>query len=86
MHTLQWCQELLDFFDIPLTSLPTLVSNSEIYGNFIEGPLKGIPIAGLIGDQQSALVGNLCLAKGAAKQTYGKLMIFFFVDELFSDI
>lgn len=67
---------------MPLASLPKLVSNSEIYGTFIEGPLKGIPIAGLIGDQQSALVGNLCLAKGAAKQTYGKLLIFLAIDEL----
>lgn len=52
--------------------LPKLVSNSERYGEFYKGhALEGIPIAGLVGDQQAALVGNKCLAKGEAKQTYG---------------
>ena len=56
-----------------MESLPTIVSNSEVYGNFKEGHLlEGIPIAGLIGDQQAALVGNKCLKKGDAKQTYGE--------------
>lgn len=55
-----------------MNALPKVVSNSEVYGNFKKGHLlEGIPIAGLIGDQQAALVGNKCLTKGDAKQTYG---------------
>lgn len=72
LHTLQWSPDLLAFFDIPLAALPKLVSNSEVYGKFRNGPLKGVPIAAMVGDQQSALVGNLCLTKGEAKQTYGE--------------
>jgi len=59
-----------------MESLPRIVSNSEVYGTFKEGHLlEGIPIAGLIGDQQAALVGNKCLKKGDAKQTYGESKI-----------
>jgi len=59
-----------------MESLPKIVSNSEVYGTFKEGHLlEGIPIAGLIGDQQAALVGNKCLKKGDAKQTYGEFEI-----------
>ena len=42
-----------------------------MYGNLAYGPLKGVPIAGLVGDQQAALIGNKCLSKGEAKCTYG---------------
>lgn len=63
---------MLEFFDIPIEALPKIVSNSEVYGEFEKGHvLEGIPIAGLVGDQQAALVGNKCLEKGSAKQTYG---------------
>lgn len=69
----RWSTELCDFFNVPMESLPKIVSNSEVYGTFKEGHLlEGIPIAGLIGDQQAALVGNKCLKKGDAKQTYGE--------------
>ncbi|KAL8278365.1 hypothetical protein RQP46_009257 [Phenoliferia psychrophenolica] len=72
LHTLDWSEELLNFFDIPRSALPDLVSNSEIYGRFAQGhPLAGVPIASLVGDQQAALVGNKCLSRGDAKQTYG---------------
>ncbi|GAA6059553.1 hypothetical protein JCM10212_000609 [Sporobolomyces blumeae] len=72
LHNQKWSEELCDFFDVPLDSLPEIVSNSEVYGVFKKGHLlEGIPIAGLIGDQQAALVGNKCLTKGDAKQTYG---------------
>ncbi|KAK4703859.1 glycerol kinase, partial [Phenoliferia sp. Uapishka_3] len=72
LHTLDWSEDLLKFFDIPRWALPKLVSNSEVYGTFLEGhPLAGLPIASLIGDQQAALVGNKCLSRGDAKQTYG---------------
>ncbi|GAA5911628.1 hypothetical protein JCM5296_001617 [Sporobolomyces johnsonii] len=72
LHSQDYSDELCDFFDVPRESLPKIVSNSEVYGNFKKGHvLEGIPIAGLIGDQQAALVGNKCLSKGDAKQTYG---------------
>ncbi|GAA6013092.1 hypothetical protein JCM10207_006169 [Rhodosporidiobolus poonsookiae] len=72
LHSQSWSDELCDFFDVPQKILPTVVSNSEVYGKFRKGHiLEGVPIAGLIGDQQAALVGNKCLTKGDAKQTYG---------------
>ncbi|ORY88591.1 glycerol kinase [Leucosporidium creatinivorum] len=72
LHTQEWSKELLDFFECPEEVLPKIVSNSEPYGEFYEGHvLEGVPIAGLVGDQQAALVGNKCLSKGEAKQTYG---------------
>ncbi|KPV73429.1 uncharacterized protein RHOBADRAFT_50130 [Rhodotorula graminis WP1] len=72
LHKQDWCDELCDFFDVPKWCLPRIVSNSEVYGVFKKGHLlEGIPIAGLIGDQQAALVGNKCLTKGDAKNTYG---------------
>ncbi|KAI5478016.1 glycerol kinase [Pseudohyphozyma bogoriensis] len=72
LHTLDWNDQLLEFFNIPRECLPKLVSNSEVYGKFHKGhPLEGVPIASLVGDQQAALVGNKCLNRGDAKQTYG---------------
>ncbi|GAA6034752.1 hypothetical protein JCM8097_001152 [Rhodosporidiobolus ruineniae] len=72
LHAQDWSPELCDFFDVPMDCLPKIVSNSEVYGTFHKGHiLEGVPIAGLIGDQQAALVGNKCLEKGNAKQTYG---------------
>jgi hypothetical protein len=72
LHAQNWSEELCNFFEMPMNALPKVVSNSEVYGNFKKGHLlEGIPIAGLIGDQQAALVGNKCLTKGDAKQTYG---------------
>ncbi|BGP51682.1 Glycerol kinase [Rhodotorula kratochvilovae] len=72
LHKQDWCDELCDFFQVPKWCLPKIVSNSEVYGVFHKGHiLEGIPIAGLIGDQQAALVGNKCLTKGDAKNTYG---------------
>ncbi|KAG6813866.1 hypothetical protein H0H92_006273 [Tricholoma furcatifolium] len=69
--TLQWEPSLLEFFGLRPSVLPKLVSSSEVYGNVASGPLKGVPIGGLIGDQQGALVGNKCLRQGEAKCTYG---------------
>ncbi|KAJ6620670.1 glycerol kinase [Mycena sp. CBHHK59/15] len=48
-----------------------LVSTSEVYGNIAAGPLAGVPVGGLVGDQQGALIGNKCLKQGEAKCTYG---------------
>lgn len=61
----------MEFFGFRDSILPRLVSSSEVYGHIATGPLAGVPIAGLIGDQQGALVGNKCLEKGQAKCTYG---------------
>lgn len=71
IKTLQWYEPLLQFFDLKRSILPKIVSSSEVYGNIKGGPLDGIPVAGMIGDQQAALVGNKCLGKGEAKNTYG---------------
>ncbi|KAJ7070304.1 glycerol kinase [Mycena belliarum] len=69
--TLQWEPSLLAFFGFRSSILPKLVSTSEVYGHIAAGPLKGVPVGGLVGDQQGALVGNKCLAQGEAKCTYG---------------
>lgn len=72
IHTLEWDDELLEIFDIPRIILPEVHSSSEIYGEVsaVE-ELKGIPLAGIAGDQQAALFGQLCLEKGLSKNTYG---------------
>ncbi|OCF54895.1 glycerol kinase [Kwoniella mangroviensis CBS 10435] len=74
LKTLQWHPPLLRFFGIRPSVLPKIVSSSEIYGTISESigtPLTSVPIAGIVGDQQAALVGNKCLRKGEAKCTYG---------------
>ncbi|KAJ7894368.1 glycerol kinase [Mycena leptocephala] len=69
--TLQWEPSLLDFFGLRPSILPKLVSTSEVYGKIAAGSLAGVPVGGLVGDQQGALVGNKCLKQGEAKCTYG---------------
>ncbi len=71
IRTLEWDSVLLEFFGIRESVLPRLVSTSEVYGNLAYGPLKGVPLGGLVGDQQGALIGNKCLTQGEAKCTYG---------------
>ncbi|MDR2283307.1 MAG: glycerol kinase GlpK [Sphingobacterium sp.] len=72
IHTLQWDKELLDIFEIPESMLPTVCSSSEIYGHTTQNIAKvQIPIAGIAGDQQAALFGQLCTQKGMVKNTYG---------------
>lgn len=71
IHTLQWSDECLQFFGLEDLQLPKLVSSSRIYGNISSGSLAGIPIAGCLGDQQAAMVGQKCFNKGDAKNTYG---------------
>lgn len=72
LHTLQWDQELLALFDIPENSLPT-VQASDAHFAEIEPSLFGhaIPITGILGDQQSALVGQACFQPGMVKATFG---------------
>ncbi|MFE6508222.1 glycerol kinase GlpK [Nocardioides sp. NPDC057767] len=75
LETLDWDDELLGFFDIPRQMLPEIRPSSEpkAYGTTLaHGPLKGeIPITGILGDQQAAMVGQVCLDAGEAKNTYG---------------
>ena len=76
IHTLSWDEELCALLDIPMGILPRPVSNSEVYGTVAEGiegleALAGVPICGAAGDQQAALFGQGCFARGQAKNTYG---------------
>ncbi|KAJ3010888.1 Glycerol kinase [Thoreauomyces humboldtii] len=71
IHTLQWDEEILAFFDVKKDLLPEIVSSAEHYGDIASGPLAGIPLAGCLGDQQAAVVGQRCFNPGDAKNTYG---------------
>jgi len=71
LGTLDWDPELLEPFGVPAGMLPRIASSSEVYGAVKDGPLEGVPIAGVLGDQQAALVGQACLRPGEAKNTYG---------------
>jgi glycerol kinase len=71
LKTLEWDDELLRALSIPRQILPQIRSSSEIYGQVAQGPLKGVAIAGILGDQQAALVGQTCFRSGEAKNTYG---------------
>ena len=71
LQTLDWDPELLSDFGIPRAMLPEIRSSSEVYGTASESTLRGVAIAGILGDQQAALVGQTCLNPGGAKNTYG---------------
>ena len=73
LETLAWDLELLEIFDVPLAVLPEIKSSSEVYGQTsVDGPLgTQIPIAGILGDQHAAMVGQACFEKGSSKTTYG---------------
>ena len=72
IHTQEWDRELLDLFEVPASLLPEVKSCSEIYCETAGDVLsEKIPIAGIAGDQQAALFGQLCTQPGMAKTTYG---------------
>ncbi|WP_112264823.1 glycerol kinase GlpK [Lentzea terrae] len=72
LDTLQWDSSIADDMGIPMSMLPEIRSSSEVYGQVRErGALAGVPIAGILGDQQAATFGQACLAPGEAKNTYG---------------
>jgi len=71
LATLDWDAELLAAFEIPRAVLPKVSSSSEIYGEASLKTIAGAPFAGILGDQQAALVGQACLRPGEAKNTYG---------------
>ncbi len=70
LQTLKWDDSLLEIFGIPRKILPEIRSSSEVYAK-AKGVLEGVPIAGILGDQQAALVGQTCFRPGEAKNTYG---------------
>lgn len=72
IHTGRWDEELLSLFSIPANMLPDVRSSSEVYG--VTGSLvpgSAIPIAGIAGDQQAAMFGQMCIRPGMVKNTYG---------------
>ena len=72
IHTLSWDEDLLELFDIPLSMMPEVRSSSEIYGHTRTTLFAHeVPIAGIAGDQQAALFGQMCVCPGCVKNTYG---------------
>jgi glycerol kinase len=71
LKTLDWDDELLAAFEIPRAMLAEVRSSSEVYGVATLPAISGVPIAGILGDQQAALVGQACFRPGEVKNTYG---------------
>jgi glycerol kinase len=71
LKTLDWDEKLLSAFEIPSAMLPQVRSSSEIYGEATLSAIAGVAIAGILGDQQAALVGQACFKPGEVKNTYG---------------
>ena len=71
LKTLAWEAEILELLQIPAQMLPDIRSSAQVYGPVRSGVLKGIPVAGDLGDQQAALFGQTCFSPGEAKNTYG---------------
>ena len=72
IHTLKWDEDLLKLFDIPSSMLPNVYSSSHLFGKTrIDQIGAEIPITGIVGDQQGALFGQLCVNKGDIKNTFG---------------
>ena len=72
IHSLQWDEEMLKLFDIPVAMLPQVRSSSEVYGETEEiFTANRIPVCGIAGDQQAALFGQMCINPGMVKNTYG---------------
>ena len=72
IHTGAWDDELLDLFGVPHALLPEVKESSAVYGEITAvEELAGVPLAGIAGDQQAALMGQLCTERGAVKTTYG---------------
>ncbi|MGI6740065.1 MAG: glycerol kinase GlpK [Brevefilum sp.] len=70
LETLEWDEDMLSILNIPGFMLPQIRSSSEVYGT-AKGILSGIPVSGILGDQQAALFGQTCYEPGEAKNTYG---------------
>lgn len=72
IETLTWDKQLCKRFDIPMRILPKILASADSFGEIQQGPLKGLPITGVIGDQSAALFGHNCLQLGQTKATFGK--------------
>lgn len=70
LKTLDWDDEILKVMGIPRQMLPEIRPSSQVYGNAV-GDLAGVPVAGILGDQQAATMGQTCFNPGEAKNTYG---------------
>ena len=70
LHTLAWDADILAAMHIPAAMLPRICSSSDIYGH-ATGILAGVPVAGALGDQHAAMVGQACITPGDVKNTYG---------------
>jgi glycerol kinase len=71
LATLEWDASLAAEFDVPRAVLPRIVSSSDVYADITVDPLAGVSLAGILGDQQAALMGQTCFRPGEAKNTYG---------------
>jgi glycerol kinase len=72
LDTLDWREDIAKDMDIPMSMLPQIRSSSEVYGHGSDnGMLPGVPISGILGDQQAATFGQACFGVGMAKNTYG---------------
>lgn len=71
LETRKWDPEILAALDLPISLLPQIEPSSKVYGRVAVGSLQGVPLAGNLGDQQAALVGQTCFQPGEAKNTYG---------------
>jgi glycerol kinase len=71
LSTLQWDESIVRDFEIPAHILPKIASSSEIYGHAKIPAIRDVAIAGVLGDQQAALIGQVCFKSGQAKNTYG---------------
>lgn len=71
LRTRQWDSRICAEFGVPEAMLPQIRSSSEVYAQIKAGPLQGVPVAGILGDQQAATFGQACLSPGEAKNTYG---------------
>jgi glycerol kinase len=71
LATLSWDDEIAETIGVPMSMLPEIRPSSEVYGEVKTGGLTGIPLAGILGDQQAATFGQTCFSPGEAKNTYG---------------
>ena len=71
IREMKWDEELLALLGVPASMMPEVRSCSEVYGTVSDGPLAGVRIAGIAGDQQAALFGQMCTEAGSVKNTYG---------------
>ncbi|MGW0180110.1 glycerol kinase GlpK [Nocardia sp. NPDC003345] len=71
LRTLDWDERICAEIGVPAAVLPEIRSSSEVYAEITSGPLAGVPVAGILGDQQAATFGQACLSPGEAKNTYG---------------